>query len=594
MIGSISNHYSINWLLNNPEVIRSSNFYIAIVIFVLLGAFTKSAQYPFHFWLPKAMQAPTPVSAYLHSATMVKLGVYLVARFTPLLGHTLPWESLLIVFGGITMLSATVLMLRATDLKQLLAYSTIMALGTLMFMLASGSQPEVEAAMVFLFAHALYKACLFLNAGAIDKATGTRELPNLRGLRKAMPITFISTILAALSLAGWPPVIGFISKEMIYVAKLDSSLAAFIMLAVAFITNVGFVCLAYILVVKPFFGKAVSYPGRSTVKEVSFNLFICPLTLAALGLIFGLHPWLVDSSIISPAVSSILNKPISTEITLWHGLTPAFRLSVATSLVALLVYLAYKPINNFLKTSALLTIFSPEKIYEQFLIFLNRFASQTTQIIQPGSLRMYTSALFIVLGALTCFTFFHFKHIAPSTVLPNAPWFTWIIAIVMLAAAYTAITVSSYLVCLVLLGIIGIGSTLIFLLYSAPDVAMTQLLIDVLTIVMIVLALYRLPSLPPYEGTQKRSAYFNLFIALFVGLTITAILLSVVSVPFNYAITNFYDNNSLIAAHGRNIVNVILVDFRAFDTLGEILVVAIAGLGVYGLLNFAKKKKEAK
>ncbi len=593
MIGSITHHYALTTLFNEHKMLTSSAYYPVLVILLLIGAFTKSAQYPFHFWLPNAMQAPTPVSAYLHSATMVKLGVYLVARMLPILGHTALWTALLTSFGSATMICAAILALRVTDLKLLLAYSTVMALGALMFLLASGKPETIEAAMVFLLAHALYKGALFLTVGNIDHATGTRELPQLHGLAKYMPITFAAVILSAISMAGLPPVLGFISKEIIYGAKLAEPNFAWTLTSIAFLTNVVFVVIALLVVIKPFLTAKTTIANNTfqQAHEAGFASWLPPLLLGCLGLLFGLYPSLIDKNLITPATSSILQQSNTVTLNLWHGVTPAVLLSSLTFLVAAGIYFIYPTINRFLKKATWLNRFSPENCYQISLRLFNSIAANITHIIQPGLLRIYTAVTFIVMAALTLGTFYYFKHVPAAHWLPNAPWFDWLIAIVMAIAAIATLVTSSYLASLAFLSIIGIGSTLVFLLYSAPDVAMTQLLVDVLTIVIVVLALYRLQSLPSYEKLRRRAFFFNLIISLAVGIAVTLILLSIISIPLNLYVNNYFAAHSLPMAHGRNIVNVILVDFRSFDTLGEVIVVAIAGLGVYGLLKFNSEKK---
>ena len=587
IIGATLKHFSIPWLLDHPLSSAINPFYSAIALLVLAGALTKSAQFPFHFWLPNAMEAPTPVSAYLHSATMVKLGIYLIARFTPILGHSALWTNTLLGFGSITMIVGAVLSLRATDLKLILAYSTIMALGLLVFLLASGTPELTEAAMAFLIAHALYKAGLFLSVGIIDKTTGTRELPQLGGLSSYLPITFVAVLLCAISMCGLPPVFGFISKEAIYTAKLGSSGPHALLIFAVILTNIVFVTIAFLVAVKPFCTKpSASFKLQSfKLPGKIFSLWSAPLLLGILGLLLGLHPWLVDGRIIAPAVSSVVSKPILTELHLWHGVSPALLLSASTFIFGILLYFAYKGVHHYLKNLKWIEHFSPESLYQASLRGLNKLASATAVVIQPGLLRTYTSTIFLVMGSLSCFTFYYFKHLPATSIIPHAPWFGWIIAGIMFVAGLATILSAAYLAALAFLGVIGLGLTLIFLIYSAPDVAMAQLLVDVLTIVIVVLALYRLPSLPKHKHSPKKLFLFNLVISMLVGLTITLILLSILSTPLHLFVNNFYSKYSFSIAHGRNIVNVILVDFRAFDTLGEIIVVAIAGLGVYGLLK---------
>jgi len=594
IIGAITSQFSFISLLTNSTALLKSPFYIVIVLLILLGAFTKSAQYPFHFWLPNAMQAPTPISAYLHSATMVKLGIYLVARLTPVLGHTPLWIGVLTLISSLTMLSSAILALRATDLKLILAYSTIMALGSLFFLLASGSPATIEAAMIFLLAHAIYKAALFLNVGCIEHKTGTRELPALQGLIFLMPISFLSVLLSAISMAGLPPVIGFISKEIIYNAKLAEPNFSTLLTAIAFVTNIIFVVISLLITFKPFLGKS-SHWDHSTIKphEVGLMLWGPSLLLGLVGLLLGLYPWLIDGELIAPAVGSILQQPATIEFALWHGLSPALLLSLITFFIAIILFYSYQPINYFLRNLSWINWASPQNCYEKSIKLLNYTAVNLVQIIQSGLLRVYIAVTCLTLSVLLSITYFHFNSVALSFSL-QAPWFGWLLISILIIAALAIIFIGSYLASLALLGIIGLSSTLIFLIYSAPDVAMTQLLVDVLTIVIVVLALYRSKALPTYKKLTAKISFINIIVALFLGSTITILLLSIIRIPLNLAVNNYYIAHSLIAAHGKNVVNVILVDFRAFDTLGEVIVIAMAGLGVYGLLKTYKDDEGAK
>jgi multicomponent Na+:H+ antiporter subunit A len=585
MMGEFTGTYSITHLFALHGAIVGSHFYMPIVLLVLLGAFTKSAQFPFHFWLPNAMEAPTPVSAYLHSATMVKLGIYLLARFTPILGHTLPWSVLLYTVGAATMLVGAVLALRAEDLKRILAYSTVMALGTLVFLLASGNRLTTEAAMVFLLAHALYKGALFLCAGNIEHATGTRLLRYLGGLSRKMPLTFIAVLLAAASFAGLPPMLGFISKEIFYEAKLAAPDYSWLLISIAFITNMIFVVIALMFAIKPFFGKDKRKEVTPAIHDVNFGLWLPPLILGGASLLFGLLPALIDNQLIAPATSGILQQKVSVDLALWHGLTPSLYLSLFTYLFAIPAYLVYPWFHRGLKRATFITLMGPNALYNGTMLMVNAFCCWLNNITQKGYLRIYTSIVFITLIVFIGFSFLFFKHLHPKQIIPDASWYDWLIALIMAIAAFATAAIASYIASLTFLSIIGLGSTLIFLLYSAPDVAMTQLLVDVLTIVIVVLALYQLPQLPNLRRMSNSLVVRNAIIAIIAGLLITAILLSIISVPFNRFISDYYSQHAYSIAQGRNVVNVILVDFRAYDTLGEAIVIAMAGLGVYGLLK---------
>jgi len=586
----LTGQHDFTALFNQKNFLLQQSLYPYIVILILLGAFTKSAQYPFHFWLPNAMQAPTPISALLHSATMVKLGIYLVARFTPILGGTELWTALLTFIGGVTMLTSSILALRANDMKLILAYSTNMALGTLMFLLASGNPRTAQAAMIFLLAHALYKAGLFLCTGIIDHATGTRNLALLGGLRKKLPFTFVATLLTAASMAGLPPVLGFITKETIYEANLAEPRVTALLVFIAFLTNITFFTIGLLFLIKPFFGKNQHFTYNNKIHEAKFSLWFAPLLLGILGLFFGLYSSIIDNPLIDPATTAVLQNYHNLSLGLWHGITPALLLSTLTFICALILFYFYPVLHIWLKNH-LLTNYGPEKLYDLSLKILNFLAICLQRSIQSGHLRAYTLTIFITLLALTGFTFYYFDFNQFTLTFPHAPWFGWVLGIFLVLPAFIIVFTGDYFANLAYLGIIGMSSTILFLIYSAPDVAMTQLLVDILTIVIVVMALYRLPSLPHYKPIPRATAIRNAIISLLIGGLITIILLAVISIPFNLAINNFYTRYSYPLAHGQNIVNVIIVDFRSFDTLGEMIVVGLAGFGIYGLLKMSRKEK---
>lgn len=589
----ITGQTDVTMLFAQHQSILKDPLYPVVLVLILFGAFTKSAQYPFHFWLPNAMQAPTPISAYLHSATMVKLGIFLLARFTPILGGTSLWTLLLTIFGSLTMITGAYMALRATDLKQILAYSTVMALGTLVFLLATQNPRTIQAAMIFLLAHALYKAALFLCVGIIDHTTGTREIALLGGLRKKLPFTFIAVGLASASMCGLPMVLGFITKETIYQAQLAEPRYMYLLLVIAFVTNVIFCLIGLLFFIKPFFGKINYRSTAATLHEASFSIFFAPLLLGLIGLLFGLYPSGVDNLLIDPAMSSILQNNVDLDLALWHGITPALLLSILTVMSAGVLCYFYDSIHFAIKRTNFFMHFSPEILYYRGLQLLYVFSKYLQHAIQVGYLRTYTMVLFLTLFVVVGWTFFS-QHITPFPMTPHAPWFDWALSTILVISACATVVTTRYFASLAFLGIVGLCCTLIFLIYSAPDVAMTQLLVDVLTIVIVVLALYRLPSLPRYQHTSKRWVIRNIIISLAIGFLITSILLSIINQPFDLSVNQFYTRYSLSLANGRNIVNVILVDFRAFDTLGEMTVVGLAGFGVYGLLKVTRKKRVKK
>lgn len=323
LIAVVTGSYSISEINGMGELLSASPFYTAIVILVLGGAFTKSAQVPFHFWLPNAMAGPTPVSAFLHSATMVKAGVFLMARLNPSLSGGPLWEYTLAVFGSLTLLVAMFLGLFQKDVKSILAYTTLGVLGVLTMLLGIGSEYAIKAMVVFLVGHALYKATLFMVVGSIDHETGTRDVTLLRGLRKLMPITAVAGGLAALSMSGLPPFFGFIGKELIYKAGVKLSGFEMVFLVAALVGNLVMMGLALKAGIGPFFGKANHDALPKKPHEAPLAMWIGPIVLAVLGLVFGIIPFWVTEHMVAPAVAAIKGTEIvHLDLALWNLVKP--------------------------------------------------------------------------------------------------------------------------------------------------------------------------------------------------------------------------------------------------------------------------------
>lgn len=591
LLGQVNGSLELSALLKQGDVLRASPLYPAALLLVLLGAFAKSAQFPFHFWLPNAMQAPTPVSAYLHSATMVKAGVYLLARLYPALGGTDLWLYAVSGIGAVTMLLGGYLALTQTDLKRLLAYSTIRALGTLTMLIGLGTPLALKALAVFVLAHALYKGALFLIAGAVDHESGTRDVTQLGGLARAMPITASAAVLAALGMMGVPPLFGFIAKELIYEVGLEAGtwLASVIVTSATFI-----VFIASVIALGVFFGRATHTPKHA--HEATVSMWLGPVVLATLGLVIGIAPELVRATLIAPTVSAISGKTIAVKLALWHGITPAFVLSVATIAAGVGLFFARNALRRFV---APLQWSGAEKTYALALDGLNALARGQTRVLQSGYLRRYLMWIIFTTLVLTGLVL-----VNPSTlnVLSRLEWISiWneemdlyfyelVLASVIVLATGVAITSPSRLGAIAALGIVGYSVSLIFLLFGAPDLAMTQFTIESLTVLLFVLVFYHLPRFASLS--TRRARVRDLTLAGLAGGLVTVLVLLAVGVQFHPSISPYFIENALPLAHGRNIVNVILVDFRGFDTLGEITVLGIAGLGVYALLKLRKGRTQ--
>jgi multicomponent Na+:H+ antiporter subunit A len=580
LMGQAGGTYEFTTLVASGVNLRADALYLPILLLVLGGAFTKSAQFPFHFWLPNAMQAPTPVSAYLHSATMVKAGVYLLARLFPLLAGTDWWTWLIEPLAMITMLLGAFLALRKTDLKQILAYSTVSALGMLMLLLGIGSKIAVEAAMLFLLAHALYKGALFLAAGAIDHETGTRAIHLLGGLRLAMPATAAAALLAALSMAGIPPLLGFLGKELIYEATLDAP-TPLLLTGVVLVTSVLFVAVALVVGYAPFFGKPLETPKHP--HEAPTAMLAGPLVLGLLGLAFGLFPNLLDAALIAPAASAVLGMTVTLKLSLWHGVTPMLILSAITIAVGLGLFAIRNTARRMLAPTESLSRIGPARGYDAALRGLIGVAALQTRLLQSGYLRDYLIIIIAALVGLTGYTIWSQGVLQVSFENFDARFYEIGLAVLIVLALLTVATTSSRLTAIAALGVVGYGVALIFMLYGAPDLAMTQFLIETLTVILFVLMFYHLPRFTTLTVRRERAR--DILVAVLGGGLMTTLTLIGISVEHDKTVSAFYAESSKVLAHGRNIVNVILVDFRALDTLGEITVLAVAAIGVFALLK---------
>lgn len=590
ILGNVTGTYEISKLLAMPEgAIAAEAAFPAIFVLLLLGAFTKSAQFPFHFWLPNAMEAPAPVSAFLHSATMVKAGVFLLARLHPCLSPSPLWTSVVAPIGALTMLIGVFLALGQTDAKRILAYTTLAVLGTLTMLLGLGTDLAVKACMAYLLAHALYKAALFLAIGSVDHETGTREVDALGGLRRLMPFTAAAAILGALSMAGIPMLLGFVSKEYFYKALLDVPGPRGLWEVLGVSASIGMVALAATAGLKPFFG-----PLKTTPKpphEAPWVMTIGPLILGVLAIAFGLFPGWIGSHLIGPAAGAVLGDPTFTAgLKLWHGWTIALALSVLTLALGVGLYLLAPHIRAAQPLYAFLGKMGPERAYELILAGMLGFAGWQTRFLQNGYLRNYVLTVggFTVLLLLWLLPRNDFAVDLSKMVPTSAVGVTTCALIV--ASSIMACVVKSRFAAILALGVVGLGIAILYFLFGAPDLAMTQILVETLTLVLFVLAFQRLPLLKEFSklSTRVRDAVF----ALIFGGVMTVLVL----VAFHFKssappISGYMGENSLPLGHGRNVVNVILVDFRALDTLGEITVLAIAALGVFAMLKLRPSTK---
>ena len=585
LLGIAGGSFELSTLVQQGGVLRAHPLYLPILLLVLAGAFTKSAQVPFHFWLPAAMEAPTPVSAYLHSATMVKAGVYLLARVSPILGGTGAWLSIVASVGAATMLIGGVLALYQTDIKRILAYSTISALGMLVLLLGLGTPGVVTAAVVFLLAHALYKGALFMIAGALDHETGTRDVERLGGLRRAMPITAVSAVLAAVSLAGFGPVLSFIGKELALEAILDSTSASAILTSVVVVAGALFVVVAAIVGIRPYFGASRAAPKEP--HEPPPSIWLGPVLLAGAGLVFGLLPAIIDP-IVGSATGAILGRPEVVHLSLWHGFNLPLGLSVVSVTAGLILYRVWTP--RWHATPWLARVFGwgPARWYGLALDVLYTIARSLTRWLQNGYLRRYLLIIIVTTVGLVGWTLVGRGELPVSLAWTDVRFYEVGLAALILLAAAMAVRAPGRLSTVAALSVVGYSVTLIYILYGAPDLAMTQILVETLTVILFVLVFYHLPDFSRISSLATRIR--DAIIALATGGLMTLLVLTATAEPTDTTIAQYFAEQSQPLAHGRNIVNVILVDFRGFDTLGEITVLSVAAIGVYALLKLRPRK----
>jgi multicomponent Na+:H+ antiporter subunit A len=585
LIGHVGGSYSILELMRWAPLWVNDPLVTPALICIFVGAFTKSAQFPFHFWLPNAMSAPTPVSAYLHSATMVKLGIYLLGRLHPAFGDLVLWQVVLISVGGFTAALAMLLTLRERDLKRILAWSTVAALGTLVMLIGVPGDGAATATSAFLLAHALYKAPLFFVAGNVDHATGTRNIDRLSGLARAMPLTAAAASLAAISMAGMPLSFGFVAKDLIGIAKSEGEVYAWIGYSSLFVSAVS-VAVAGVAAIRVFWQRSGEPPGPD-VRECGFSLWLPPLALAALGIVFGPLPHLVDP-LIGAAAESM--RPVLE----YEGLS--FSLEDGTVVIALVVagvfgtaiFLAWDGLHALLGRLSWFDRIGPTAWYEGALSSVPVLASALTRRLQHGGLVGYSALLagFVAAGLALALT------ATGVPALPAPDWPSLAVggaALTLLAAAAAVCVVRDSFVLLLASGLVGLGSALLFLFLGAPDLALTQFAVEVAFVVVIAAILLRVRRLdltvPPVQHRWPRA-----LLAVSLGVLVAGLLLAAAAGPLDPALPQFFAERSVPQAHGRNVVNVILVDFRAVDTLGEIAVVAASFVAALPLLRLARER----
>ncbi|WP_428909869.1 Na+/H+ antiporter subunit A [Niallia sp. Krafla_26] len=615
MLGGIILLYLMTGTFSISEIIALSHtdnfqhsFFIPALIFILLGAFTKSAQFPFHIWLPDAMEAPTPVSAYLHSATMVKAGIYLVARFTPFFGEHSLWFWLVSGVGLLTLFWGSFNAVRQTDLKGILAYSTISQLGMIMSLLGVGTAAlhfggaqdnfylvAATAAVFHLINHSTFKGSLFMVAGIVDHETGTRDIRKLGGLMTFMPITFTLSIIGAFSMAGLPPFNGFLSKEMFFTGMLRIQEFNFFNVetwgilfpTIAWIASVFTFIYCMIFVFKTFTGKYQPEKLEKKPHEAPIGMLISPIILASIVIIIFFFPNLLSESIIAPAMASILpslltpGETFNVHIYAWHGFTPELYMTIGVIILGTLLFITRDKWKQIYKAF-------PDRffsnIYDGILVYSQKASNRFTNFYMNGSIRsylLYIFAFFIVILATTMAVKDGFT-VSTDDLAPIGIWEV-ILSLLIIIGSIAALFTKSRMTSLILLGSVGYTVSLFYVVFRAPDLALTQLVIETVSVALFLLCFYHLPK---KRNEEKHSFKLtNLIISIGVGVTVALIAVSAHSQKLFDSISQYYVDNTYTEAAGKNMVNVILVDFRGFDTMFEITVLAIAAIGIFTMIK---------
>ena len=584
ILGQIVGSYELSVILQHRDLIQADPLYVPALLLILLGAFTKSAQFPFHFWLPHAMAAPTPVSAYLHSATMVKAGIFLMARMWPVLSGTPEWFVLVTGTGLITMVLGAVIALFKHDLKSVLAFSTVSHLGLITMLLGTGTAFGAFAAVFHILNHATFKAALFMSAGIIDHETHTRDIRRLGGLRHLMPITAVIMTIAALSMAGVPLLNGFLSKEMMLEESTQTVMFNTWWLVPALATLAALFSAGYSfrLIAHTFFGpKRDDYPAAP--HDPGFGLWGPPAFLVVLVVTIGVAPFLVEDfvKIVTASVLGTTAELPHAYIKIWHGLVPALYMSLAAVGGGVILVIMH---------SVLQKIWDATPRPEAKVIFdatISSFVSLARSLILPlhnGAFSRYAA-----IAAVTIIGAGYFAWITgvqgAATRAPQAATPVALAGWAMLVAATFGLVFlhRNRLLALIMMGIVGLMVSVGFVYFSAPDLAMTQFTVEAVTIILLLLALNFMPNRSPVESTVLHRVR-DAFVAVAGGFGAMAmawhyLLRDAVATP----ISEFHLANSYKGGGGTNVVNVILVDFRGFDTYGEIIVLGIAALLIYAL-----------
>ncbi len=594
MLGAVGGSFELSELLSRGGTVRQHALYMPLTALVLVGAFTKSAQFPFHFWLPNAMEAPTPVSAYLHSSTMVKAGIYLMARLNPVLGATDLWQTTLMIVGGATMVIAAYLGYRQRMFKPILAYSTVATLGILTFLIGLGTPLAIQAAIAFLLAHALYKAALFLVAGTITHETDETNVDRLGGLGRAMPVTAVATGLAALSMIGLPPFFGYVAKEALFEAAWQQSKIATVQIAMTIVVAALLVAMTAMVGFLPFFGRL-----RSTLRtphEPPWPMIAGPLILATAGLLFGIMQTVFVDLITVPAVSAVQGAAATAaaHAVAGHaeatGTSPIVWFEILAVGLGLLLFVTRNRLDVVLRAVDRINAVGPARWYGWTLSALDWTARTQTRLLQSGSLRRYMLITVMTTLLVVGYAVIQSQSVLSLDRLDDLTPYEAVVAGLIVIGTIGTVHSRSRLAAIASLGVVGYAVAWVFILFGAPDLALTQFVIETLTVILFVLVFYHLPEYSRFTSMAERLR--DIVVALGAGGLMTALVLIASHVQTEHEVSAYFAEQSYPTGHGRNVVNVILVDFRALDTLGEITVLAISAVGVYALLKLRPQREQ--
>ncbi|WP_180024272.1 monovalent cation/H+ antiporter subunit A [Acinetobacter sp. YH1901134] len=591
LLAQITGTYQIDQILTMSSQIQQHSLFVPTLLLILMGAFTKSAQFPFHFWLPNAMAAPTPVSAYLHSATMVKAGIFLLARLLPIFAGATLYHNLVTFIGLFTLCMAAFFAIFKEDLKGLLAYSTISHLGLIVCLLGIGSPLAVAAAIFHIINHATFKAALFMIAGIIDHESGTRDLRKLSGLWQLLPFTATLTMITAASMAGVPLTNGFLSKEMFFTELLANLTGPVMIVSAIIATFAGIFAVAYSvrLVHGVFFdgplGKEI--PNKEA-HEPPFGMRAPATLLAALCILVGLFPALLVEHIVNSTARESIQNPVfeGTHLAIWHGLNAPLLMSVIALLGGLIFYFALAKGGKLrrIDLDPFLGRLQGKVLFDLFLKYLLLSSRKFRRFTENGKLQSYVLWILIFSVAIVIVPFWLQGIGTGSRELVHAPVIAIVLWLLLFSACWMMLWFHHERIKAVLIsGAVGLVVTMVFICFSAPDLALTQITVDVVTTVLLLMSLSLLPQLTPYESSVSRR-WRDALIAIIAGLGIAWISWLIMTRDHN-SISWFFMQQSIPLGGGTNVVNVILVDFRGFDTFGEITVLGIAAIGTLCMMD---------